>query len=123
MTDSDAPGASQTQLEGGTPTAFSSPSTEPQDGSTGYFTPIPSQIAAKRNPTILPLVPDERATARLLERILESAGLSVAECARRLGVSDSSLRQYLLGKRSNPSLMMFLKICAVAGAKAHVELT
>ena len=122
MTDTDVPGAAQTRLEGSPSGLSQGLPTEPQDGSIGAFTPIPSTLTAKRTSTILPLVPDERATSRLLERILESAGLSVAETARRLGVSDSSLRQYLLGKRSNPSLMMFLKICAVCNAKVSVEL-
>ena len=123
MTSSEAPGAILCKPSEGTPVPDDGRSLELHDGSAGYFTPIPSMQAAKRNPTILPLVPDERATSRLLERILESAGLSVAETARRLGVSDSSLRQYLLGKRSNPSLMMFLKICAVCNAKVSVELS
>lgn len=90
----------------------------------GPYTPIPaSSSATTRKPTsYLPLVADQRATSRLLERILERGGISVAECARRLGVSDSSLRQYTLGKRANPSLQTFLKICAACEVKVMIEI-
>jgi DNA-binding phage protein len=72
--------------------------------------------------TSAPLIADERAIQQLLERILQSTALTVAEIARRLGVSDNSVRQYFRGARSNPSLMTFLRICDAAEIRVSVEL-
>jgi DNA-binding XRE family transcriptional regulator len=73
--------------------------------------------------SLTPLVCDQRAIVRLLERLFESRGLTIKEVAQRMGMNERSLQQYTSGRRANPSLMMFLKICEAAGVRVAVELS
>jgi hypothetical protein len=85
-------------------------------------TPSTSAVPSFRNLTSLtPLVCDERAIQRLLETLLRRGGLSVNEAARRLGVTENSVRQYIRGRRQRPSLQWFIRLAEVCGARVTVE--
>ena len=53
--------------------------------------------------------------------ILSKGGLSVGEAARRLGVTSNTIRQYLRGRRNKPSLLWFLKLVEISGARVTIE--
>lgn len=64
---------------------------------------------------------DERAVQRLVELLLEKAGLSQAEAARRMGIASQSLNQYKISRRARPSLQWLARLAEVCGAKIIVE--
>lgn len=111
-----------------TPASPEAPQNDPQSGPTALKEPrviLPSHqsIPAIRATTPLtPVVCDERAIAGLLGMILNRAGLSVGEAAKRMGVSDEALRQYLKGRRTKPSLIWFVKLAELCGARVLIEL-
>jgi hypothetical protein len=95
---------------------------EPSDAPLAVPIPTSSTIPSYRSTTsITPLVCDERAIMRLLETMLSRGGLSVNEAASRLGVTSNAIRQYLKGRRAKPSLMWFIRLAEVCGAKVTVE--
>ena len=106
-------GAIKTAGEGEPSPLSKRPTIIPVTPTRQFFSPASSQV---------PLIADMRAIRHLLERILYSSDLTVAEVARRLGVRDNAVRQYFLGARSNPTLLTFLKICEAAGVRVAVEL-
>lgn len=67
------------------------------------------------------LICDERMMARLLETMLKQAGLSISEAARRLDCTPNAISQYLHGRRTKPSLLWFLKMTTLCGAKVSLE--
>ena len=71
--------------------------------------------------SITPVVCDGRAISKLLARLLDSAGLSVNETARRLGVSQNAVRQYTSGRRVKPSLIWFAKVVELCGGRLYIE--
>jgi transcriptional regulator with XRE-family HTH domain len=85
-----------------------------------FVVPVSSPIPTSRNISLTPLVLDERAIARLLELMLDRAGLTISEVARRLGVSPQAVRQYIHGRR-RPSLLQVLKIAETCGARLLIE--
>lgn len=72
--------------------------------------------------SLTPVVCDDRAIKVLLEALIERSGLSRAEICRRLGTTTNSLRQYLRGRRSKPSLKWFVRLAEACGARVTVEL-
>jgi lambda repressor-like predicted transcriptional regulator len=86
--------------------------------------PIPASSsipAFKSTSTLTPVVCDERAIGRLLETILHRSGLSIEEVSRRMGVTSNTIRQYLAGRRSRPSLLWFVKVAGLCGATVTVQ--
>lgn len=87
------------------------------------LTPLPSSFPASTrhlspSSPLLPVICDERAISRLLEHLLERAGLTPKEAAVRLGYrSQNSVRQYLAGRRTKPSLIWFIRFCQLCGAQ------
>ena len=75
----------------------------------------------KSSQSLTPVVCDERAIAKLLEQVIHKGGLSIGEASRRLGVTTNTVRQYLHGRRTRPSLQWFIRLCEVCGAKVTVE--
>jgi hypothetical protein len=75
----------------------------------------------KSSTNLTPVVCDERAIAKLLEQVISKGGLSIGEASRRLGVTPNTIRQYLHGRRTKPSLFWFVKLCEICGAKVTVE--
>lgn len=73
------------------------------------------------NPASVPLSNDARVVVRLLEELLDRGGLSSNDMARRLGVTPNAVRQYIVGRRSNPSLLWFVKFVEVCGGRLWVE--
>lgn len=91
--------------------------------STG-FSPVPSVNSIPSiNSTspLTPLVCDERAIARLLEMIIQRGGLSTNEVAKRMGVTQNAVRQYIRGRRNRPSLIWFIRLAELCGARVVIE--
>lgn len=70
---------------------------------------------------LTPLICDERVIDRLLETLISRSGLSVSELARRLGVTTNAIRQYARGRRTRPSLIWFLRLAELCGARVTIE--
>lgn len=97
------------------------PSGDPADN-LSRFAPLPSSYQPPlSSATLTPLVCDERAISRLLEVILSRGGLTMKEAADRLGVSSNTIRQYVHGRRSKPSLIWFVKLANLCGARVVLE--
>jgi hypothetical protein len=77
--------------------------------------------AFRSSSSLTPVVCDERAIGGLLELIIVRGKLSIHEMARRLGVTPACVRQYVNGRRGNPSLKWFVRFANLAGAKVSVE--
>lgn len=83
---------------------------------------VPSNPASLYTPTaITRVVDDDRAIQRLLEIIIERAGLTSQAAAERLGMDKRSLYPYIKGQRS-PSLKWLLRLCRLCGAELQVKL-
>lgn len=89
---------------------------------------IPSIVPAsqslpvfKASQTITPVVCDQRAIARLLETIIHKSGLSIHDVAKRLGVTTNTIRQYLHGRRTRPSVQWLVRLAEACGARLVVE--
>lgn len=88
------------------------------------FTPMPGSASVptfRTQAVLTPLVCDERAIARLLETLLDRAGLSRKEAARRLGMGTEGVRAYLSGRRTRPSLLWFLRFVSLCNARIYLE--
>jgi hypothetical protein len=81
----------------------------------------PSITSFRNKSSLTPVVCDERAIGRLLETLLSRGGLSISEASRRMGVTTQTIRQYLAGRRSRPSLLWFVKLASICGAKVTIE--
>lgn len=81
----------------------------------------PTVPTSARPTSLMPLIADQRAVARLLETLLAKAGLTVGQAAKEFGVTDEAVRQYVTGRRNNPSLLWFIKFAHLCGAKVSVE--
>lgn len=106
------------------------PSTAPDDapsadqGSPFDFTPLPGGASAStflNTSPLSPIVCDRRAITRLLGTLLDRSGTSVRDLAMRLGMNDQSLRPYLKGRRTKPSLLWFLKYVEACGGKVLIQ--
>lgn len=88
--------------------------------------PLPSSFSqplrsSSTSSPITPVICDERAISRLLENLLERAGLTPRDAATRLGLkSANGVRQYLAGRRTKPSLIWFIKFCELCGAQVSI---
>lgn len=106
-------------------------SEEPQEVpnlSSSCFTPLPSSFKAPlghpnaHSSPLTPVICDDRAVARLLEQLLEKAGITIKEAAEKLGMeSTNSVRQYITGRRVRPSLMWFVRFAEMCGARVIIE--
>lgn len=90
-----------------------------------YLTPLPSSFSSpvrtqSASSPITPVVCDDRAIAKLLESLLHHAGLTPKEAANRLGMTSNSVRQYLAGRRSRPSLIWFVRFAELCGAQLNI---
>lgn len=57
----------------------------------------------------------------VIEQMLRRAGLSTNEAAKALGITPNALRQYMKGRRSNPSFVWFLKIAQLCNTTVYIE--
>lgn len=93
--------------------------------STDTPSPVPSSTFQNATSTPLssltPVICDGRVISRLLETLLHRAGLTPAAAARALGVRPQAVQQYLGGRRTKPSLLWFVKLAEVCGARVYVE--
>lgn len=105
--------------------SLGAPSAPSEDGTTireGFILPSNSTASVFRTSSSLtPLVCDERAIARLLETLLSRGGLTIGEASRRMGVTTNTIRQYLRGRRNKPSLIWFIRLADLCGAKVTIE--
>jgi len=98
----------------------------PSDPSEDAFplVPIPSLVTSSplyKSSPLTSLICDEEAISRLLEILLQRAGLSISEASRRMGCGHNTISQYINKRRSKPSLLWFLRLAAVCGAKVSIE--
>lgn len=94
------------------------------DVATSVFVPLPSSSAIpafKSSSLLTPVVCDERAIGRLLETLLSRSGMSIEEASRRLGVTSNTIRQYLHGRRTKPSLFWFVRLATLCGASVSIQ--
>lgn len=91
----------------------------PLDGLFLPISPAPSYISP--SPTIAVVLPDPKRVNRLVEEIIERAGMSQAEVARRLGITPQSLNQYFTHRRERPSIIWIARLAEVCGARLLVE--
>lgn len=86
------------------------------------FVPAPPPSLPSPSPHVrMMLTTDGYAIRGLLEVLLRKAGISLSECARRLGVSRESLRHYRSKPSPNPSLKWVLRLASVCGARIYIE--
>ena len=88
--------------------------------------PMPSSFARgaiqPRGPRVVQITEDHASLSRIVELLVDSSGLAIAEVARRMGVQPQTVHQYIAGNRTNPSMRQVARIAAVCGAKVYVEL-
>lgn len=53
--------------------------------------------------------------------LIQRSGLSIPEVARRMGVTQNAVRQYIVGRRTKPSLIWFIKLAELCGARVQIE--
>ena len=83
--------------------------------------PTAAQGFAARTTLLTPVICDEAVIRWLLDQLLEKAALSSHDVAARLGCTEPNVSQYLRGKRGKPSLLWFLRLAEVCGAKVTLE--
>lgn len=64
---------------------------------------------------------DDSSMIKLIEEIIDRAGVSKAEIASRIGVRPQSFAQYTYLKRSRPSVQWLARLLAVTGGRLIVE--
>ena len=95
------------------------------EGDLGPLCPLPSLVTSSplyKSSPLTPVVCDERVISRLLEILLNRAGLSISEAARRMGNGPNTISQYINKRRCRPSLLWFIKFAELCGAKVTIEL-
>lgn len=103
---------------------LTSPSDGPPAAGGSLFSVVPSSSAVptfRSTSSLTPLVCDERVIARLLEALISRSNMSLGAVAQRLGVTPNAIRQYLKGRRNKPSLLWFVRLAEVCGAKVSIE--
>lgn len=86
----------------------------------GSYSSQQSGVAASAERIIL--IPVKDSIPHLLRRLLERAGVSSSEAARRLGVVPNTIRQYYrFNAPINPGLVWFIRFCEALGARVVVE--
>lgn len=68
------------------------------------------------------ILSDEGSINRLLDEMLRQSGLDDKEAARIMGVHVASLRQYLYGRRTRPSLQWFIRFAEATGSRVQVKM-
>jgi predicted transcriptional regulator len=82
---------------------------------------LPASSLATQRASILVILDDEKALTHLINQLLDRAGLSQAEVARRLGISKQGISQYRSLRRKKPSLQWFTKMVQVCGGRLSVD--
>lgn len=88
------------------------------------FVVVPSSNAFpafRSSSSLTPLICDERAIAKLLETLIYRSGKTPAAIAAHLGITTNAVRQYLHGRRNRPSLLWFVRLAEICGAKVTIE--
>lgn len=81
--------------------------------------PLPSSILPSSDVAVV--LTDAESTARIVEQVLERAGMSQREVARRLGIQPQSLNQYVRSRRMNPSVEWLARLVEVCGGQLLVR--
>lgn len=68
------------------------------------------------------ILDDDRAIQRLIELLLDGAGLPSSEIARRLGIRVQSLNQYRYLRRKRPSIQWMSRLAQACGGRLILEL-
>lgn len=83
---------------------------------------IPGALQRRATPTTFLVTPDEKMIPALLDRLLDTAGLSQSEAARRLGEGRQNISNLRHGRRRHLTLEWLARFVAVCGGKILVEL-
>ena len=59
--------------------------------------------------------------AKVVEELLERADLSQTAASKQLGITRQSLHQYVVSRRTSPSVQWLARLCNLCGAKLIVE--
>lgn len=65
---------------------------------------------------------DQKALASLIELLVIRSGVSQSELARRMGIKQQSLNQYLNQKRRNPTIGWLCRLATACGATVAIDL-
>jgi hypothetical protein len=79
---------------------------------------IPSTIPSRHAYAI---INDDRAIMALIEVLLDRAGLTQAEVARRMGVTINTVNQYRWLRKKRPSIRWITRLAEACGARLVVE--
>lgn len=83
--------------------------------------PVPSSSPLRRPASRVVILPDDQSVIRLIEEIVDRAGLSRTEVAARLGVAPQTFNQYTYLKKRRPSVQWLARLLSVCGGKLVVE--
>lgn len=86
-------------------------------------TPVlfPNSAISTPSSAYVAVLDDERAVMALIGTLIERAGISQSEIARRLGVAPQSVNQLYRKRRRRPSIQWVAKLAAACGARLMVE--
>ena len=83
--------------------------------------PFPNSATASPSSSYVAILADDRAVMHLVGQLIERAGVTQAEIARRLGVEPQSVNQVYRQRRKRPTIQWLAKLAAACGAKILVE--
>lgn len=92
------------------------------------ITPVPGTTPSSPAPRLSPpptqLTPESctgAALSRLLDTLLRRGGLTIGTVAREFEVTPEAVRQYVKGRRENPSMAWFLRFARLCGATVTIS--
>lgn len=100
-----------------------SASQEPSAAALQDFSILPAAPQRLSAPPQSRRIVNQTTIARLLAHFLNNSGGTLSAASQRLGIAPQSLRQYLSGKRSKPSIEWLIRYLAAIDATLTVRLS
>lgn len=98
------------------------PQSEPlQNVVPSSIVPLPSSPPYTPTRHAYTVINDDRAIMALIEVLLDRAGLTQAEVARRMGVTINTVNQYRWLRKKRPSIRWITRLAEACGARLVVE--
>lgn len=91
------------------------------DDSTAFLAPSYRPLPLPPSTTKAIVLTTPATVRRLVQLLLERAGMSQTEVAKRLGITQQALQQYVAGRRQRTSLEWLARLAEVCGARVVVE--
>ncbi len=85
------------------------------------YVPLPSIPSSLPSRHAYAVINDDRAIMALIEVLLDRAGLTQAEVARRMGVTINTVNQYRWLRKKRPSIRWITRLAEACGARLVVE--